>query len=75
MERSIAMSQQNGLEERVAKLEAEVAELKTRLGLPVATPDWIARISGSMKDYPEFEEVTRLGREFRNADQPTADKP
>lgn len=61
------MSQQNGLEQRVAQLEAEVAELKRHLNLPLSTPDWIARISGSMKDYPEFDEVVRLGREFREA--------
>ena len=62
------------MEERVALLEREVADLK-RLAIAPAiaadpvknngTPEanWIEKISGSMKDFPEFEEVLRLGRE------------
>ena len=58
------------LEQRVTSLEAEVAELKKLLaGLPAGS-DWIQHFSGSMKDYPEFEEVVRLGREIRRADSP-----
>jgi hypothetical protein len=35
--------------------------------------DWIERISGSFKDDPGFEEMVRLGREFRQADRPHDD--
>jgi hypothetical protein len=77
------MSQQNDLEKRVAQLEADVAELKRRLQVPAESPsevpgelpEWIKRISGRMKDYPEFEEVLRLGREIRQADRPPEDTP
>lgn len=68
------MSQHNGLEERVAQLEAEVAELKRRLPPLATTPDWIARISGGMKNNPAFDEAMRLAREIRHADRPKNDE-
>jgi hypothetical protein len=61
------MSGQNGVEERLAVLETEVAELKRSLR-PGET--WFNRVAGSMKDDPEFDEVLRLGREIRRADRP-----
>jgi hypothetical protein len=68
------MTPPNGLEERVAKLEAEVAELKKRLAPPTDTAEWLERISGSMKDNPAFDEAMRLAREFRQADRPKDDE-
>ena len=63
------------LEERVATLERELAEVKQLLAslillpapspLPPAKPNWIEAITGSMADFPEFSEVVRLGREYR----------
>lgn len=54
------------VEQRLAALEADVAELKKRLSRTV--PDnWLDRMTGSMQGYPEFEEVVRLGAEFRHA--------
>ena len=63
------------LEERVATLERELAELRQLLAsatllpapspLPPAKPNWIEAITGSMSDVPEFAEVVRLGREYR----------
>lgn len=63
------------LEERVATLERELAEVKQLLTssallpapspLPPAKPNWIDAITGSMADCPEWDEVVRLGREFR----------
>jgi hypothetical protein len=32
--------------------------------------NWIARITGSFKDEPAFEEVLALGRAIRAADRP-----
>lgn len=31
--------------------------------------NWIDAISGTFKDDPEFDEILRLGKEIRNADQ------
>jgi hypothetical protein len=64
------MSTPTTLEERVALLEAEVARLKQLVSQAPPAKNWIERISGSMKDQPAFEEVIRLGREFRHADRP-----
>lgn len=58
------------VEERLDALERDVAWLKQRLGEVLTRPNWLEQISGSMKDYPEFEEVVRLGREIRQADRP-----
>jgi hypothetical protein len=61
---------QETLEQRVTALEAEVAALKQRVTTMHPGADWLEHLSGSMKDYPEFEEVVRLGREIRRADSP-----
>ena len=68
------------VEERLDALEAEVAELKAQLtrekslnGLP-----WWEQRFGAFADSPEYEELTRLGREYRESlrpkDQPDAIK-
>jgi hypothetical protein len=62
------MPQTVTLEQRVATIEKEVAELKNRVHRSEATRAWYEKMIGSMKDYPEFEEVVRLGREIRKAD-------
>lgn len=61
------MSEPADLEQRVAVLEQNRAELKRRVSLSEAKNDWIKAVAGSMKDYPEFEEVVRLGREYRRS--------
>jgi hypothetical protein len=63
------MADTDTVEQRLAALEHEIAELKQRF--PVAAkPDWRQRVAGSFKDEPEFDEVLRLGREIRQADRP-----
>lgn len=56
------------VEERLTIIEKELAELKRKL--PPARQNWIARISGSFKDDPDFGEILRLGREIRDAEGP-----
>ena len=55
------------LEERVAKLEQEIASLKAQSSKGEQTAQWPWNVCGSMKDFPEFDEVLRLGREFRQS--------
>jgi len=62
------------LMERVETLEAIVIKLQLQVQRLLEKQEddksnWIEKISGSMKDYPEFEEVCRLGREFRQSDR------
>ncbi|MGH7199229.1 MAG: hypothetical protein ACREJB_01400 [Planctomycetaceae bacterium] len=59
------------LEERVALLEREMADLKRQLAADKG--NWIEAISGTFRDVPEFDEVLRLGREIRQADRPDDD--
>jgi hypothetical protein len=66
------MMSAHSLEERVATLEAEVAELKERLAASQeknAVPWWERRF-GAFKDDPEYEEAMRLGREYRESLRP-----
>ena len=68
------MSQSSSTEDRLAALEAEVAEIKDRVQRVAEPPNWLDRVVGSMSRYPDFREVLRLGREFRDADRPPDDE-
>lgn len=61
------MSRLESLEKRVAELEQRIQQLSRGGSAPDDKSNWIERISGSMADCPEFEEVVRLGREFRQS--------
>ena len=70
------MADMKSVEERLAAVEQELAELKRRLPPSFDKKNWVEEISGSMKDFPEFDEVLRLGREFRQSLRPRPeDKP
>jgi hypothetical protein len=56
------------IEQRLEKLEADVAELKRQND--AKKKDWLSVVTGSFKDDPEFAEIVRLGREIRRADRP-----
>ena len=53
------------IEDRLNSLESEVAVLRQRIA---RESDWVTRVSGSLRDYPEFDDVLRLGREARELD-------
>jgi prefoldin subunit 5 len=53
------------LTSRVNSLEAEIAQLKQKSD---EDSDWIARIDGSFKDDPGWDEIIELGRQIRKAD-------
>jgi hypothetical protein len=60
------------VEERLTALETEVAELKeqiTREKAPNEVP-WWEHLFGAFADSPEYEELTRLGREYRGSLRP-----
>jgi hypothetical protein len=67
------MSQTRSSEDRLATLEAEVAQIKDQLRQGAKPQNWLDRVVGSMTRYPDFQEVLRLGREFRQADRRTED--
>ncbi|NLY02692.1 MAG: hypothetical protein GXY83_42095 [Rhodopirellula sp.] len=53
------------IEQRVARLEEVTAELQRHIAPHEPVRQWLDRVSGGLKDYPEFKEVVRLGREIR----------
>jgi hypothetical protein len=61
------------LEQRIAALESDVRALKMKgqaqlFSKDNPNPDWVQEIAGSMKDFPEFDEVRRFIREAREAE-------
>ncbi len=67
------MSADMTVEQRLAVLEEQVAELRQRFDSSQRSNTWLDRVAGSFRDQPEFDEVLRLGREIRQADRPAAD--
>ncbi len=63
------MIESSELESRLTAVEKELAELRAIVRGKNRTQPWYKAIIGSMKDFPEFEEVVRLGREQRQAIQ------
>lgn len=62
------MSNATTIEQRLTAVESQLAELKQKLATP-KSDYWIERIAGTFKDVPEFDEIVRLGREFRKSVQ------
>ena len=59
------------LEQRVAALESEVQALKQErysLSASKPNPNWVSEVAGSMKDFPEWDEVMQICRELREAE-------
>ena len=64
----------DALEERLARVEQELEQLKAQMSNRGSRGGWISEITGSFKDDPEFDEILRLGKEARDADRPDEDK-
>ena len=58
------------IEERVEKLESELEALKAEKLKNGKGGDWLDTIIGSFENDPEFDEIVRLGKEFRHEDRP-----
>lgn len=56
------------LEERLRRVETELAELKN--AKPKVEPQpWYRLAAGQFKDDPVFDEIVRLGKEIRDAER------
>jgi hypothetical protein len=62
------MSTNTSLEQRLAVVEAAIAELQKQMAVPQPT-NWLQQITGSFKDEPAFEEVLAYGRAIRQGDE------
>jgi hypothetical protein len=57
----------SSVEERLSALEVEVQTVKRQLARISQPRAWLDEVAGSMDEWPEFEEVLRLGRAFRRS--------
>ena len=60
------------LDQRMTAMEAAV--LQDRMKARETAPDWLDRVTGSMKDEPAFDDVLAYGRAIRQADRPAEDE-
>ena len=61
------MPEEPTFEDRLNAVEQELSDLKQRLpDLPHKT-SWVERIAGTFQDDNEFDEIVRLGRDFRKS--------
>ncbi len=56
------------IEARLNRLETEIRELRKASGVKEPKP-WYEQILGTFDNDPGFEEMVRLGKEIRDADQ------
>lgn len=56
------------IEERLAAVEAAVAELREHGVIQPPAPDWLEQVVGSFQDEPAFEEVLAYGRAIREGE-------
>ena len=63
------MSELSDIETRLEAVEQDVARLKRLLGGASPPRPWYQPLIGSMKDFPEFDEVVRFGREMGKAER------
>ena len=66
---NLVMPAQQTIEQRLTEVERELAELKRRFPPQTDGKSWVERIAGTFKDDPDFDEIVRLGREFRQSVQ------
>lgn len=62
------MSDNATIEERLAAVEAAVAELRDHRLIQPPSADWLEQVIGSFEDEPAFEEVLAYGRAIRKGE-------
>jgi hypothetical protein len=63
------------LEERLALVEATLADLQRQVEANSAPKSWLEQIAGTFQDDPVFEEMLRYGREYRESHYPDYCQP
>lgn len=64
------------LEERVARLETELAHLKSLLPMTATSSPWWEKITGTFANSTAFEEAMQLGKQYRQSmPQDTEESP
>ena len=68
------MELNTSLEERLAIVEAAIAELQKQIAFDQQS-NWLQNITGSFKDEPAFDEVLAYGRAIRQGDESFFEAP
>ncbi len=55
------------VEDRLSALESAMEQVRRELAGTRPPRAWLDEVAGSLQDWPEFAEVLRLGRDFRNS--------
>jgi uncharacterized small protein (DUF1192 family) len=63
------------LDQRVAALEAEVAQLKRKLGERDTMVPWWEQIAGTFQNDPLYERAMRLGHQYRQSVRTKSPRP
>lgn len=64
------MAEQLTIEERLTNIEQDLAEMKRLFTVQQdKKKSWIEEISGTFKDDPDFDEIVKLGQQFRTSVQ------
>lgn len=58
------------VEERLAKVEKEIEELKSKTENQSSKQVWLKKIEGSFQHDPDFLEIIKHGKEARDAEKP-----
>jgi hypothetical protein len=61
------------IDERLAAVEAAIAELRDQRVIQPPAPDWLEQVVGSFQDEPAFEEVLAYGRAIRKGESSAQD--
>jgi len=68
-----AMSDNAVIEQRLARLEAAVADLQRQIEARLLAENWLDKIIGICRHNPDFDKMVQYGREIRQADRPSED--
>ena len=63
----------SNIENRLAKIEREIEMLKRANQSTVKKENWLDQVIGTFKNDKDFEEIVRLGKEQRNAENAEED--
>ena len=62
---------ESSVEQRLDSLEREVTRLKLRAKGLQPKDKWISAITGTAQNDPVYDEICQLGKEMRDAEQPS----
>ena len=63
------MANNQSVEDRLSQLEREIVRLKLRAKANLPKENWISAVTGTAKNNPDYDEIVRLGKEIRDAEQ------